>query len=224
MGRELLPFTRKVILIAISLVLILSLDTTIIHGNGQQDQFSTRTGTRVYEGRTFVKQHWLLAISMYLASFVGDLFDGLVARKLDQTSEFGGLMDMLTDRLSTLGLLFVLSGDYHSHDERIGFPMYSTAVLGVHHKGDAANATRNYLVRAYYGSYPFFGYLCVGAESTYIIAYVRQFSGSSWYGSVLEALLLAVIPGCVLKQIVNVMQLASACYAVAQNDAKAKIK
>lgn len=153
-------------------------------------------------------------------------------------------MDMLTDRLSTLCLLFVLSGDYGSYDERIGFPlfrltflglicldiashwcqMYSTAALGAHHKGDAANATRNFLVRAYYGSYPFFGYLCVGAEFTYIFAYVHQFSKNSWYHSILEALLLTCLPGCMLKQVVNVMQLASACYAVAQSDAKMKLK
>jgi phosphatidylglycerophosphate synthase len=38
--------------------------------------------------------------------------DGLVARRLNQTSTFGGLLDMVTDRCSTLGLLFVLAIDY----------------------------------------------------------------------------------------------------------------
>ena len=38
--------------------------------------------------------------------------DGLVARRLGQTSTFGGLLDMVTDRCSTLGLLFVLAIDY----------------------------------------------------------------------------------------------------------------
>ena len=48
-------------------------------------------------------QYWVLAIALYVGSFVGDLFDGLVARKLNQTSTFGGLLDMVTDRCSTLG-------------------------------------------------------------------------------------------------------------------------
>ena len=48
-------------------------------------------------------QHWVVAIALYIGSFVGDLFDGLVARKLNQTSTFGGLLDMVTDRCSTLG-------------------------------------------------------------------------------------------------------------------------
>mmetsp|Transcript_6771 Transcript_6771/g.13212 ORF Transcript_6771/g.13212 Transcript_6771/m.13212 type:complete len:121 (-) Transcript_6771:553-915(-) len=58
------------------------------------------------------RENWALAISLYLASFVGDLFDGMVARRLGQTSTFGGLLDMVTDRCSTLGLLFVLAIDY----------------------------------------------------------------------------------------------------------------
>ena len=67
---------------------------------------------------------WLLAILLYITSFVGDLFDGLVARKLNQTSDFGGLIDMVTDRCSTLGLLFVLSGDYADIDKSNGFPFF----------------------------------------------------------------------------------------------------
>lgn len=54
------------------------------------------------------------ALTMYLLSFVLDLFDGMAARRFDQCSEFGGLLDMVTDRCSTLGLFFVLYGEYGS--------------------------------------------------------------------------------------------------------------
>jgi len=37
-------------------------------------------------------------------------------------------------------------------------------------------------------------------------------------------LLWAVAPGCFLKQLVNIMQLMSACYAVAEYDAEIKSK
>ena len=60
-------------------------------------------------------QRWIIAVILYVASFVGDLFDGLAARKFDQCSIFGGLLDMVTDRCSTAGLLCVLS---HEHNER----------------------------------------------------------------------------------------------------------
>lgn len=55
---------------------------------------------------------WILAISCYVASFVGDMFDGMAARKYNQCSAFGGLIDMVTDRCSTTGLLSVLSREY----------------------------------------------------------------------------------------------------------------
>ena len=55
---------------------------------------------------------WALAIALYVASFVGDLFDGMAARKLGQTSTFGGLIDMVTDRCSTTGLLCVLIREF----------------------------------------------------------------------------------------------------------------
>lgn len=56
--------------------------------------------------------YWVIAIAFYMASFVGDLFDGMAARKFDQCSSFGGLIDMVTDRCSTAGLLCVLSREY----------------------------------------------------------------------------------------------------------------
>ena len=49
---------------------------------------------------------WLLALHLYVAAFAGDLFDGLIARSLDQCSSYGGLLDMVTDRCSTAGLLY----------------------------------------------------------------------------------------------------------------------
>jgi len=55
---------------------------------------------------------WVVGIICYVASFVGDLFDGMAARKFDQCSSFGGLIDMVTDRCSTTGLLCVLSQEF----------------------------------------------------------------------------------------------------------------
>jgi phosphatidylglycerophosphate synthase len=40
------------------------------------------------------------------------MFDGMAARKYNQCSTFGGLIDMVTDRCSTAGLLCVLSREY----------------------------------------------------------------------------------------------------------------
>ena len=60
---------------------------------------------------------------LYLYSFTADLFDGMAARKFNQCSQFGGLLDMVTDRCSTLGLLFVLYGEYGAIGET-NFELY----------------------------------------------------------------------------------------------------
>ena len=70
------------------------------------------------------EDYWLVAVLLYIGSFVGDLFDGWAARKLDQCSVMGGLLDMITDRCATLGFLYILSGDYAVKDAELGFPMY----------------------------------------------------------------------------------------------------
>ncbi len=57
-------------------------------------------------------EKWIFATVLYVLSFVGDLFDGMAARKFDQCSTFGGLIDMVTDRCSTTGLLCALSKEY----------------------------------------------------------------------------------------------------------------
>ena len=100
--------------------------------------------------------------------------------------------------------------------------MYSTSSLGQHHKSEDGNVGRHFLVRWFYKYYFFFGYLCVGAEFTYVLAYVIQFTTDHWIHPILKVVLWVVAPGCFLKQLVNAMQLISACYAIAEHDAKLK--
>lgn len=196
-------------------------------------------------------QYWLPAILLYLMNFIGDLFDGLVARKYNQCSAFGGVLDMITDRCSTAALLFVLAGEYEQIDKVLMFPvhriiflflmildvsshwvqMHSSLALGLHHKSDEGNQGKNFLVRWFYKYYFFFGYLCVGAEFTYIILYTKIHYHpletnvlGSFVASVLNILLIIGIPGCFLKQLVNIAQFISSCRAIAQHDAEVATK
>jgi CDP-diacylglycerol--inositol 3-phosphatidyltransferase len=102
--------------------------------------------------------------------------------------------------------------------------MYSTSALGLHHKSEAGNEDRSFLVRWFYKYYYFFGYCCVSAEFTYIFAYAIQFTKGRWFDLLLKVVLALCLPGCAIKQAVNVAQLQSACYAVAVYDADAKNK
>jgi CDP-diacylglycerol--inositol 3-phosphatidyltransferase len=184
---------------------------------------------------------WLLAVILYVSNFVGDLVDGWAARRFNQCSSFGGVLDMVTDRCSTAGLLFVLAGEYAAVDASLPLPlfritfltlmlldisshwvqMHSSLALGAHHKSEAGNADKNILVQWFYKYYWFFGYLCVGAEFTYILLYVRlHIKNEHVLTNALRLFLMACIPGCMAKQAVNVAQLSSSCHAIAKNDAQ----
>jgi CDP-diacylglycerol--inositol 3-phosphatidyltransferase len=183
-----------------------------------------------------VPSQWILAVVLYFASFAGDLLDGMAARYYNQCSQFGGVLDMITDRCSTLGLLMVLSStstssnaawslvytglailDVSSH----WLQMHSTLSSGKHHKSDEGNQGRHFLVRWFYKYYWFFGYLCVGAELTYILTFaLRHVSKDTLAYTAIRVALAVCIPGCVLKQCVNVSQLTSACYVIAEMDAQ----
>lgn len=112
--------------------------------------------------------------------------------------------------------------------------MYSTTSQNSHHKSAEGNAGRFFLVRWYYSHYYFFGYCCVGAEFCYVTLYIlKRISAAIRDGEEIVGIVQAVqkigewflyvaIPACATKQIVNVSQLCSSCYAVAEYDAKMK--
>lgn len=195
----------------------------------------------------FLPEYWLLSVFLYLSNFIGDLFDGLVARKLDQCSTYGGVLDMITDRCSTQGLLFILAIESEKQTDlpvpvvRMIFLLlgildisshwvqtYSALTTGHHHKSEEGNKGRNFLVRWFYQYYYFFGYLCVGAEFTYVFTYARMhFDDSSnqlvfpeIVRTALNGALLFCIPGCAAKQVVNLAQLFSGFEAIARHDAE----
>jgi len=184
-------------------------------------------------------------MALYASSFIGDLFDGIVARKLHQCSMFGSFLDMITDRCSTLGLLFVLYGHYGTPEEEKNCimqtffmsvaildisshwcQMYSTALLQNHHKSKEGNISHSLIVRWYYENSLIFGYCCIAAEFTYISLYLiyhSHKSGGSLKGFCTNVLILC-IPGCAIKQVINIFQLCSACYVIANIDVTIWVK
>jgi len=161
----------------------------------------------------------IVAIFLYIANFVGDLFDGLAARRFDQCSTFGSMLDMLTDRCSTVGLLMVLvlvQGPIETVLDAVLSPLvliflvlldfsshwiqtFSALLLGgEHHKSDEGNEGRNILVQWFYKYYWFFGYCCVGTEFAYIFRYAQVVSLPR-----LEGPLLGLIPVAVTASVLH---------------------
>ncbi|KAK2989208.1 hypothetical protein RJ640_004020 [Escallonia rubra] len=110
---------------------------------------------------------------MFEFSFVCDAFDGWFARKFNQVSTFGAVLDTVTDRISIACLLVVLSQVYRpglvflsllaldiaSH----WLQMYITFLFGKASHKDVNDST-NWLFKAYYGNMMFMGYYCVACE------------------------------------------------------------
>lgn len=185
------------------------------------------------------KSNWIVASICYVTAFVGDLADGKAARAFNQSSNFGAVLDMVTDRVSTCGLLIILSQLYPDNGivflmlvaiyiSSHWFHVISTAKKG-HHKSRETLAGRNILMRLYYSVYAFFGYCCVGTEFTYILLYLLF---PTHLGNVtlitlpqLPAFTLyhlcyfVCAPACVMKQAINIAQLVSACHSLAEDDA-----
>jgi len=67
----------------------------------------------------------------------------------------------------------------------------------------------------------------VGTEVTYICLYLLCHLNGEENKTLLNVchfVLAFCVPACIVKQTVNIAQLSSACYAVAENDANVKVE
>lgn len=165
---------------------------------------------------------------LYFISFVCDGIDGWFARKFNQVSTFGAVLDMVTDRVSTACLLAVLSQLYRpglvflsllalditSH----WLQMYSTFLSGKASHKDVKDST-NWLFKAYYGNRLFMAYCCVASEVLYIILFLlAEPQSESVIDVVVNTLQHAslcfpfalVLFGWAMKQAVNIIQVKTA--------------
>eukprot|EP00753_Platysulcus_tardus_P005692 PLAT13618.1.p2 GENE.PLAT13618.1~~PLAT13618.1.p2 ORF type:complete len:235 (+),score=115.09 PLAT13618.1:45-707(+) len=174
----------------------------------------------------------------YFISFFLDAFDGLAARRLNQSSTFGAFLDMITDRCCTAALLAILSHMYKQHSilfimlmlldiSSHWAQMYSAGgMTGINHK----KASDNPLLTFYY-SFPYALFLlCLFSEG--FLAFIWLL-GAGVPGPMLTLPVLGqtalckvgayfCLPWFVFKQLVSVVQLGEACAAIVEYDARLK--
>ncbi|GLU02726.1 hypothetical protein SLE2022_199660 [Rubroshorea leprosula] len=167
--------------------------------------------------------------ALYFLSFVCDAVDGWCARKLNQASTFGAVLDMVTDRISTACLLVILSQvyspslvflsllalDISSH----WLQMYSTFVAGKASHKDVKDSS-SWLFKFYYGNRMFLGFCCVACEVLYITLFLLAdkqnenlkdvLMSTLKQGSALSCLVGLSLFGWSIKQVVNVIQMKTA--------------
>ncbi|KAG5547678.1 hypothetical protein RHGRI_013391 [Rhododendron griersonianum] len=180
---------------------------------------------------------------LYFISFVCDALDGWFARKFNQVSTFGAVLDMVTDRISTACLLVILSQVYRpglvflsllaldigSH----WFQMYSTFLAGKASHKDVKDST-NWLFKAYYGNRIFMCYCCVACELLYITLFLlakdhnenltEVVAEASKQNSALAVLLALLLVGWAIKQAVNFIQMKTAADLCVDYDINKKQK
>nr|XP_032836887.1 CDP-diacylglycerol--inositol 3-phosphatidyltransferase [Petromyzon marinus] len=182
----------------------------------------------------FATMPWspLAACGLYLCSGLLDAVDGHAARSLNQSSKFGAMLDMLTDRCTTMcllvnlsllyprcALLFQLSMaiDVSSH----WMHLHSSILQGaVSHK--SLGLASNPILHLYYNSRPVLFVMCAGNELFYCLLYLYQYSsGPSVLGvGAVPLLLLVTAPVCLLKTLISCVHLVSASAHIAALDAE----
>eukprot|EP00897_Mesotaenium_endlicherianum_P010244 jgi/Mesen1/9248/ME000006S09246 len=190
-----------------------------------------------------------LFVALYFFSFFLDYMDGRFAVWFNQKSTFGAVLDMVIDRMSTAALLMLLTIlhpdwfllaaglltlDISSH----WLQMYSS-FLGSKVSHKETRDTDFWLMRAYYGCRPFMAYCCIGAEVLYLAAYLlhEDDSGSSSISStftvevpsvgrvpLMQAVAAVALPGWVLKQVINTVQMGLAADVCVQYDVQRRPK
>ena len=189
-------------------------------------------------------QSWEEVVALYFFAFALDAVDGYVARLVGQTSSFGGVLDMVTDRTATAGLVMLNLLVEEDETKKFGtftfihppasfvhpphppthpvFPCRMALLVfthpptasqkqtssahppthpptypgwivlcmldigshwfhcisaKAHHKSAAANSSKNFILRAYYASKPFFFACCIGQEAFYLLNFIKAKGG-----------------------------------------------
>uniref|UniRef100_A0A3P9LGM9 CDP-diacylglycerol--inositol 3-phosphatidyltransferase n=1 Tax=Oryzias latipes TaxID=8090 RepID=A0A3P9LGM9_ORYLA len=164
------------------------------------------------------------AVFFYLLSGLLDAFDGHAARALNQSTKFGAMLDMLTDRCATMCLLVNLSMLYPAYAFLFQLSMcldvashwlhlHSSTVKGsASHK--SIDLSGNPVLRIYYTSKPVLFVMCAGNELFFCLLYLLH--------HIQEPGLCGLI--CLLKSAISVLHLVTASQNMAALDAAEREK
>jgi len=159
----------------------------------------------------------------YALSEFLDAVDGYAARLFHQSSTYGAVLDMVTDRCSTSALLVVLAKFYPAWMNLFNLiiaiditshyaHLYSSLSRGKTHKQVDANT--NYFIRLYYGNRNVLFTLCAANEAMFLALYLYNFYPNYW----VIIFLIIVLPGGLFKQFMNVWQMIQAFQEMAETD------
>lgn len=129
------------------------------------------------------REHPIITLILAGASEILDAVDGMAARKYNQSTNFGAVLDMVCDRasdaviLAWLGALypqwaFIFYGDILLDLTSHWYQMYVACSSGEHHK---KSRSRFWLLNLYYGNKTVLFTLCLGNGLFMAMCYITYF-------------------------------------------------
>lgn len=174
-------------------------------------------------------KHPYYTLCLYGISGFLDAFDGYAARKYNQGTRFGAVLDMITDRSATTSLIchlcviypklcilgqLLVSLDLSSHYMH----MYAMTTAGsISHKNVGKESR---ILSLYYTNRKVLFVVCMMNELFYVALYLCPFQ-FFWLGPVL---LYVSMPFWLFKQFANIIQIQKAAIILARMDALEKNK
>lgn len=185
----------------------------------------------------FMKWHPKYCTFTYGLSCLLDALDGHAARRLGQTSQFGAILDMVTDRCTTSSLICYLCVTYPNYV--LLFQLLVSLDLASHYmhmyatlsSGAASHkrfATKSKLLQLYYTNNKVLFIVCAANEMFYVGLYLYSFPlktppALGYIGSVplsfATIITVSTFPLWLLKQFLNVVQMRQAALTLAYSDA-----
>lgn len=182
----------------------------------------------------FMPTDYVLTTITYLTSGLLDAFDGYAARYFNQSTMFGAMLDMLTDRCVTTALQVMLALFYPNYtfvfqiliclDISSHWIHVQSSLLkgGASHK--KIDLSGNFFLRIYYHSRIVLFLMCAGNELFFCMLYLIHFTpgplvsvGNISFG-LWVAMAWLTLPICIVKQVISVIQLIVACINTANLD------
>lgn len=163
-----------------------------------------------------------------------------MARALNQATTFGAVLDMVTDRSITSGLLLYLATAYLPKWGRISISLFGFLIMldiSSHYmqmywslKNGAAShkitsRDSNPFMRLYYEKRAVLFAVCAGDQLFWVSLYAtRMIPHDTLLHQFFRGTLLMSMPVCLLKQVINIIQLAQASGHLAHLDADSRNK
>ncbi|XP_041971996.1 CDP-diacylglycerol--inositol 3-phosphatidyltransferase [Aricia agestis] len=165
----------------------------------------------------FMPTNCVLACTCYIVSALLDAVDGHAARHFNQSTKFGAMLDQLTDRAGTAGLMMTLATFYPHYtfwfqismiiDVTCHWFYLHTVTLQGKKSHKFIDMSENPIMHVYYTNKTVLFLMCAGNEAFYAALYVMNFfTGPTVLGvGLFKLIAILTMPVAVIKAGISVI-------------------